>query len=306
MRRILGCLLSLAALISFGTEAQTPTISTRPRIGLADVVAAIDAQGAQWTAAENSITRESPSARISRLGWRLGATRAAQSLTPFAPGKRRLPSSFDWRDRAVVTPVKDQGQCGSCWAFASVAALESAAIIAGFRPSDDSEQFLVSYSSRNDGCDGGGLYDTADFLKSTGSISETCLPYRADDAKLPLPCSRLIRERIRVTKWWSVPQTVESLKAAVYQSPLPVGFDVYEDFLYYEAGIYSHETGTFAGGHAVLIVGWNDDDQYFIVKNSWAKDWGEDGFFLIAYSQVTNEVRFGLEAVLIQSIWLKR
>ena len=222
---------------------------------------------------------------------------------PFRPAN--LPASFDWRDQNAVTPVKDQGDCGSCWAFASIAALESLAIIeTGASAPDYSEQFPVSYNLSNQGCDGGQLTTVANFYKRIGTVSDVCLPYREDDSKFPFPCSDWRDDVAGISGWSSVRRTVDALKAAVYENPIAVGFTLYSDFLFYESGVYEYVSGRVAGGHAVLIVGWDDAEQCFIVKNSWGKDWGEDGYFRIAYSQVTNQVQFGTQAVDFDGAWV--
>jgi C1A family cysteine protease len=69
-------------------------------------------------------------------------------------------------------------------------------------------------------------------------------------------------------------------------------FDVYTDFFSYDSGVYSYVSGEYEGGHAILIVGWNDSDSAFIVKNSWGTGWGESGFFKIAYSELTGNTKF--------------
>jgi C1A family cysteine protease len=310
-------LVTLTVIWSLSVQGETTSITSPDGIDIAAVQEAIEATGARWSAAESRVSRLSREQRIARLGLRSGRGVTAASGSDPAEvftfdSRRALPSSFDWRERAVVTPVKDQGQCGSCWAFSIIGAFESAAIIQAerqsnwaplsrraYRPGDESEQYLVSFDTGNAGCDGGEMRIAAEFLKSRGSISETCLPYRADDMALAA-CHRENRELLRLLRWSKVPQDLDLLKAAVYRGPVAVGFLVYEDFFSYESGIYSH-TGspdeTPAGGHGVLVVGWNDDEEYFIVKNSWDTDWGEEGYFRIAYSQMWNGVEFGgLEA----------
>lgn len=84
---------------------------------------------------------------------------------------------------------------------------------------------------------------------------------------------------------------VAALKAAVYnRGPVNVGYMVYEDFSSYRSGVYEYTWGKAQGGHGVVIVGYDDTKQCFIVKNSWGTGWGENGYFRIAYSQVNNEV----------------
>ncbi|QVL48557.1 MAG: C1 family peptidase [Thiocapsa sp.] len=270
-------------------------------IDLVDVKQAIADRGAAWTAGETAFSRRTPEEMRLRLGLRLDETPEPAEWLFVADGAT-LPASFDWRDHDAVTPVRDQGECGSCWAFATVAAFESAAIIDGFDPRDESEQFLISYSYQNDGCDGGYLSTAAAFLKRIGTVSEDCLAYRADDRLRPPPCRGWIAQRDVLNLWAGVPRTLADLKQAVYEAPVAVGFRVFDDFLFYQGGIYTHVSGHLAGLHAVLIVGWNDTEEYFIVKNSWGPDWGEDGYFRIAYSEVDNDVEFGMDAVVLMGI----
>lgn len=270
-------------------------------IDLVDVEHAIADRGAAWTAGETDFSRQTPEQMRQRLGLRLDGTPEPAEWLLVADGTI-LPDTFDWRDHGVVTPVRDQGQCGSCWAFATVAAFESAAIIDGFDPWDESEQFLVSYSYRNHGCDGGYLSTAAAFLERLGTVSEDCLAYRADDRLRPPPCRGWIAQRDALSQWAGVPHTLADLKQAVYEAPIAVGFNVFDDFRFYQDGIYTHVDGELAGGHGVLVVGWNDAEEYFIVKNSWGPDWGEDGYFRIAYSEVDNDVEFGRDAVALMGV----
>lgn len=267
-----------------------------------DAIAELDAS---WMAAENALTQQPPEQRHQRLGLFMDDRSEMRSMAEpfFTPSSRPLPKAFDWRWRGVITPVKDQGQCGSCWAFSTVGAYESAARIARAQVTDESEQFVVSYDTENWGCDGGWMSTAAQYLQETGTVSEQCMPYRADDEPIPGPCQRWQKDLGGINSWATVNPTVEDLKAAVSQAPVAVGFNVYDDFFYYERGVYSHTTGELAGGHGVLIVGWNDWGQYFIVKNSWGKDWGERGYFRIAYSEVYSDVEFGFDAVIFQGAW---
>ena len=159
-------------------------------------------------------------------------------------------------------------------------------LVAGIPSPDYSEQFVVSYNLRNSGCDGGYMDSVAKFLERVGTISEACLPYRADDRKFPRPCTEWRDELVGIDTWSWITQSVDDLKAAIYENPISAALYVYEDFLYYTEGVYEHVTGGYLGGHAIIIVGWDDGEGYFIVKNSWDTDWGESGYFRIAYSQV--------------------
>ena len=272
-------------------------------VDLSEVKEAIRGHGARWVAGKTKISELPERLRKARLGLLSSIRDGELSEPPFSAVE--LPSSFDWRDQNAVTPVKDQGDCGSCWAFASIAALESLSIIeTGASAPDYSEQFPVSYNLTNAGCNGGRMDSVAKFYKRIGTVFDACLPYRGDDRKFPFPCSGWQDDVAGIDKWKFVARTVNALKTAVYENPIAVGYYVYSDFTYYESGVYEYVSGKLFGGHAVLIVGWDDLEECFIVKNSWGEDWGEDGYFRIAYSQVTNQVRFGLQATDYDGAWV--
>lgn len=277
-------------------------------LSLEEIQSAIHQHGALWSAGNNKVWDSSPSERRARLG----AILEEHDLhVPQRSGASTqvLPVSFDWRSLGVVTPVKDQGKCGSCWAFATVGALESVVLInhgAIDLISDFSEQFLVSYNLTNDGCSGGSLSKAAQFLKEVGAVSEQCKPYTETDRKLPPPCEEWSDQLTGIASWVGIAKNVNALKQAVFDmGPVSTDFNVYEDFFSYKSGAYSHVIGRLVGAHAVLIVGWDDIEQCFIVKNSWGQEWGEKGYFRIAYSQVDNEVAFGTGSVAYAALWRK-
>ena len=221
-----------------------------------------------------------------------------------------IPSHFDWRNvdgKNYVTPVRDQGQCGSCWAFSMVGALESLALISLDMPGADldlSEQTLVSCSIAGNCVDGGYLDKTAEYIRKSGLPKEDCYPYQAYDTECGLICKESFGfySSYNVKNWVDISEDavpdLNLLKSMlVTLGPLSVGFEVYGDFLSYDSGIYSYTSGSDRGGHAVVLVGYDDREEYFIVKNSWGPDWGEGGFFRIAYSQVQNVVEFANSAV---------
>jgi len=212
---------------------------------------------------------------------------------PSFPSRRvkQLPLQFDWRTyngSDWTTPVKSQGNCGSCWAFGTLAALESLMEISQDNPAlnpDLSEQYLLSCSGGD--CDGWYLDRALDFLKDYGTVDESCFPYYANDS---IPCSACCSDwqsRIKkISDWGWVGgsfwlQSTETIKEELLKGPLPTGMTVYEDFYYYIGGVYQHVWGEELGGHLITLVGWDDIEQCWICKNSWDTDWGENGWFKI-------------------------
>jgi C1A family cysteine protease len=259
---------------------------------------AIEEQGVEWEAQANPISDLPDEVLVHMMG---------VILPPIDPEEHEIgemslsvPPEWDWRDvngSTWVTPVKNQGNCGSCWAFGAVAELESATMLSKFgivQVLDLSEQYMVSCDKSNFGCNGGYMDRAYDFLMDEGVPIEACFPYKAKD----LPCSDACSDPIlaNIEDWHSVSQKIADLQGAVYLQPITAAFYVYRDFTYYKSGIYKHVSGELLGGHAICVVGWSTKDECFIVKNSWGSDWGEEGYFRIAFSEMSSVVKFGIQA----------
>jgi C1A family cysteine protease len=262
-----------------------------------DVQDAIRRKGARWVAGETSVSNLSEDEWRYKVGLNFTGMKGApvEGLSD-----RGLPRALDWRDNGgdYVTPVRDQKKCGGCWAFSMTGGLESYVLRSTGRPGRDlnlSEQVMISCSGVGS-CDGGTL--NADYLESTGLPEESAYPYTGSNGTCSSAAQGWQDNTYTIGSWGSVPQSVSSLKAALAKyGPLPTAFMVYEDFMHYKSGVYSYTTGKKLGGHAVLLVGYDDNDQAFIVKNSWNTGWGENGFFRIAYSELTSPVSFGLSTI---------
>ena len=273
-------------------------------VELSVVEQAIHATGAGWVAGETSVSKLSAEQMKRRLGVIFPAvTGSEQLLAAYESAAAGIPTHLDWRDNGgnFVTPVRNQGNCGSCWAFATAAALESSVLRASGMPGFDlnlSEQVMLSCSGAGD-CEMGGYVNYAsDYIRTTGLPIESYYRYLATDGNCSNACSSWrASPPYKITSWSYVATTsptVTGLKNALYSyGPLVTTFQVYEDFTRYTSGVYSYTSGSYLGGHAVLLVGYDDPGQYFIVKNSWDSDWGEQGYFRIAYSQLSNLVNFG-------------
>jgi hypothetical protein len=264
-----------------------------------DVRAAIQATAATWEAAENPISMLPPGERVRLLGVLPGTEPfVAEEIYSAEEAPVSIPSKVDWRNNGgnYVSSVKDQGGCGSCWAFAVTGALESKAMISLGTPGKNvnlSEQIVLSCSSAGS-CGGGYINQASDFLYSTGDGKEGCYPYTGGNGSCSRACSSWTNRPYRLTSSWAwVARDENSMKTAIANyGPIVVTLAVYTDFYYYGGGVYRHTSGNIEGLHAVLAVGYNDTGRYFIVKNSWGPYWGEGGYFRISYDEVSAQ-RFG-------------
>lgn len=265
---------------------------------------AIKARGARWHADETSMSKLTREEKRKRLGNREDDDLLAEFLssneTAPIPQVEGSPATLDWRNVAgftYVSPVKNQGSCGSCWAFATTAALESQVMIATAGTQVDlSEQALVSCSGTGS-CSGGSSASASTFLRDVGIPLESCFAYTATNNSCSNACMNWQENTFKINGWHRASPTtltVEDLKKALYgYGPVVVTMYVYNDFYSYRSGVYSYTSGSYVGAHAVLAVGYDDAKQAFLVKNSWGSGWGESGFFWIAYSEVGGTSRFG-------------
>ncbi len=192
---------------------------------------------------------------------------------------------FDWRDSSCVTPVRNQGGCGSCWAFAAVGAFESAILVTDGIEYDLSEQQILSCNNRGSSCAGGSMQHAYDLMRFYGAVSESCMPYQANDN---IPCTQTDCEVLaELDSIYMAANNVNAIKNALLDGPVSTVFTVYGDFYGYGGGCYSHED-TDPPNHAVVIVGWDDNmcngEGAWIIKNSWGSGWGLDGYCYIKYN----------------------
>lgn len=261
-----------------------------------------------WEPGENPFENLSPEELQKKFGYVPKAVNFPPA--PELDDNTVIPSTLDWRDfenRSFVTKPKDQGSCGSCWAFAMTAGLESYILRNGHKdfPNlweklknkgyedniDFSEQAMLSCSGAGS-CNGGAI--NPEYIKYNGLPFEKEFPYEGKDS----PCKFYGNTTYKIYEIGSVEKNLEKLKKALFKyGPLPTTMIVYQDFLYYKSGVYYYTRGEQVSAHAVLLVGYNDYGRYFIVKNSWGEKWGENGYFRISYSELNSVVKFGESTV---------
>jgi len=196
-----------------------------------------------------------------------------------------LPDKFDWRSQGGCTRIKNQGACGSCWAFGTVAPLESIIKITQGITVDLSEQFLVSCNNNGWGCQGG--YWAHNYHVNPGAVLEEDFPYAAQNK----PCGGPYDHPYKIEDWKyiggssNVP-SVEAMKQAIYDyGPISAAVTVTSAFQSYNGGVFNVNSNS-APNHAIALVGWDDDkgsDGAWILRNSWGTGWGLDGYMYIAY-----------------------
>jgi len=181
-----------------------------------------------------------------------------------------------------VTPVKNQGDCGSCWAFSTTGVLEGFHAIKDGKLLSFSEQQLVDCDTVDQGCDGGFPYDALEYSSKYGMEQESEYPYTGVDGTCQYKKNEAIETNTGYT--FVTPKNVNAIKTAIVSMPVSVGIEADQDvFQLYTSGVISSGCGDDLD-HAVLIVGYDtfQGQEAFIVKNSWGASWGNAGYVYIS------------------------
>lgn len=213
--------------------------------------------------------------------------------TPPPPSATLLPENFyafdKWSTCKSMKMIRDQGNCGSCWAFASAEVISDRICINKYTQ-DIVSPFHIASCAISNGCGGGWMSQAFDYYISRGVVLDSCQPY-----SLPLRCKKMC------TNWgyrgtytqalkkgiskYILPFNEEEIKKEIYnRGPITAAFNVYYDFFSYKSGIYQYTGETaLAGGHAIKILGWGVENgvNFWYCANSWGTGWGMNGFFKI-------------------------
>jgi len=307
---------------------QSMALSMKTRINLEplsdDMINYINNLGTTWKAGHNDYFRGKSMDSIRRL---MGFVENPSTKLPVVTNdhipSNDVPDSFDsrqqWPDCPTIPDIRDQSNCGSCWAVAAAAAMSDRICIASnakqtTRISD--ENLLSCCTACGNGCGGGNIADAWNYFVRTGivtggnyTVHDGCQPYPfapcehhsaqgsgsypscpSEEQSTPA-CQHTCQDgyttpydqdKHQGTKAYSLKNDEEAIKKEILANgPVEAGFTVYEDFLSYTSGIYQHVTGKRQGGHAVKILGWGSENgtPYWLIANSWNSDWGENGYF---------------------------
>ena len=209
----------------------------------------------------------------------LPAVHLDDAINPLPDRVAALPSSYT----GYYTPIKDQGSCGSCWAFAAVGLLESMILKNDGIAVDLSEQYMLSCNPWEWGCGGG--YWPNDMLVDPGAAMESCFPYVATEVPCqPCPTPYQVQSWAFVTEDNVVPST-NLIKQAIYTyGAVQSGVYVTTQFQWYTSGVFnSCKNKVKWTNHAIILCGWDDAKGAWLLKNSWGTGWGENGFMWITY-----------------------
>lgn len=202
------------------------------------------------------------------------------------------PENFDGRQEwgSSIHPIRDQGKCGSCWAFGATEALSDRFAISSHGDTDliFSPQDMVSCSQQNYGCNGGFVPKAWNYFKVKGAVTEECVPYVSGDDGQRHACPKTcVNEDVEHIRYKSASiehaSSTKGARAMMMEGPIEAAFSVYEDFMNYKSGIYQHKSGKLLGGHAIKCLGWGKEGDlyYWLCANSWNTSWGDNGFFKI-------------------------
>ena len=221
------------------------------------------------------------------------------STLPFTHANVEAVDKIDWRDKGAVTPVKNQGMCGSCWAFSSTGSMEGINFINSGKLISLSEEQLVNCDKTDHGCNGGLMDNAFKYVINIGGIdTEADFPYHAFALWRTCPADKEGNHAVTITDYTDVPtKNKDALLQALSAQPVSIAIEA-DHFVFqnYRGGIITEDTCGDTLDHGVLAVGFDTtaDTPYWIVKNSWGASWGESGYVRLAINVTDTSGQCGI------------
>lgn len=255
---------------------------------------------------ELSLKNREDLAKVHHQAYKMAITALAAAPLPF-------PATYDLRNAGgqnFITAIKDQGQCGSCVAFGSVATIEGTFQVGANKPNSglnlSEAQLFYCYGGAagrvcgyNQEPNSGWWPSAALEAARSGLCTAACFPYTDQDQDCSKRCAQWQNGAYKITGWHALNSAGDMKTWISSRGPLVTAITVYEDFYSYSTGIYHYAAGAQEGGHCICTVGYDDNDEFWICKNSWGPGWGENGFFRIGYGQVgVDATMYAVEGVL--------
>jgi len=280
-------------------------ISETKSVSTADFVESINSQSTTWKSGLTSQIGWTDSEIKSHLGYRINTT-ARELIKKQIPNLHKsrsshpvflLPSTFDARTKwpQCLHPIRNQGNCGSCWAFGATESLTDRFCIS----SNDSINVILSVQETTsctdfgvEGCDGGDPISAFTYTSDEGLPLDSCVPYtsgntgdtgtcRSTCVNSKQPYNPVYYSELMSLRWFL---SVRDIQEDIYTNgPVEACFSVYADFMTYTSGVYIYTSGSYEGGHCIKLLGWGSLNgvDYWLAANSWGTDWGMDGYFMI-------------------------
>lgn len=278
----LGFVVTMACCVPVAASAQSGH-----SVPLDELRRDIETNGWSFTVDDHFTATLTPERRAALRGYAPppGYERELERRLVILPVDKTLPSSFNWVEQGGVTPVKDQSSCGSCWAFAATAELESHMLIRYGVSLNLSEQQVVSCNSWGAGCGGGWAFAAYDVFQDEGAVLEECHPYLAADPPAAACRQSEFDSYAWITGYRSIANNVTQIKTALLDGPVCTGIDASAAFEAYAGGCFDEPGADL--NHLVLIVGWDDracgGTGAWLIKNSWGPGFGESGYIWVKY-----------------------
>jgi len=300
---VIACLAMTVAAVDF----------TNPLVHDERLITYVNRFAKTWTAGKNAVFEGKTRADAKRM---LGFKRPTPEMRATYPTKplyafeamADLPTNYssvtqkDFAACQQLHRIRNQAQCGACWAFSTTEMIADRFCIATKTKTNTvlSPQFLLSCDQSDSDCEGGDFGTALAFVQKEGVVTNNCVPFQAQNGSdLPCPTKCVdgsdfnLRYKVRKPRQFQQNDIKGMQQSILNQGPIVAGFDVYDDFFNYKGGVYVHTAGSYAGGHAVKVVGWGETAAgvpYWIVANSWTVNWGIEGYFWILRGE--NECNF--------------